>query len=209
MSIQAVAWVLENSTAELGARLVLIAIANHAHSDGTGAYPSYETIGQEARMDRRNAIAAVQRLEQDGHIKILRGGGRGHSNHYIILGLAGLKSGGDETSPFVSGNSDANSDGDHIKTVMPASPEPRTNRLTAVPNPKKPKKPVDNRTWAQKESDRRYGGEGARFLETTPEYIAEVEAKAEPPGAEVPKVVRPAEAARARSLIKSTLRKGS
>ena len=200
MSIQAVAWVLDHSPAEWGARLALISIANHADASGRDAWPSYATIAKEARMSRRAAIDAVARLEASQAIRIRKQASPQGTNVYTVLGIGGAGS--------ALGGEDDGEAGD-IQVVKPASPEPSFNHLTAVPNPKRPKKPVDNRTWAQKENDRRLGGEGARFLETTPEYIAEVEAKAEPPGVEVPKAVRPAEAARARSLIKSTLRKGS
>lgn len=126
MSIQAIAWVLENSTAELGARLVLLSIANHADRLGHNAYPSYETIGIEARMDRRNAIAAVQRLERDGHITVRRKASRLGTNVYTILGMAS-----DVSSPPTPVASDAAGDVHDTLLVMPASPEPSLNRLTA------------------------------------------------------------------------------
>lgn len=162
MSIQAVAWVLENSSAELGARLALISIANHADAFGLGAYPSYETIGREARMTRRAAIDAVQRLVEGGHLRVRKGQCPHGTNCYEIIGITS-----EVSSPTPNRASEAASEVDRVSLVKQASPEPSLNL--------KPRNAPQKRTQAQIESDRRYGGEGARFPETTPEYMAEVE----------------------------------
>ncbi|MGI8426069.1 MAG: hypothetical protein ACR2M4_05625 [Actinomycetota bacterium] len=97
MTIQSVGWVLDNSLAELGARLALISIANHADRLGGNSYVSFKTIGLEARISRRAAIYAVQRLEIDGHIRIKTAAGPHGENIYEIVGLAPEPS--EETSP--------------------------------------------------------------------------------------------------------------
>lgn len=68
MSIQALGWVLENSTTEKGDRLVLLSLANHAHTDGTDAYPSVATIMRETKLPERNVQYALKRLVDGGHI---------------------------------------------------------------------------------------------------------------------------------------------
>jgi hypothetical protein len=68
MSVQALSWVLENSAARLGARLVLIALANHAHDDGSNAYMSQATIAREARLTVRQVRRCLNELETSGEI---------------------------------------------------------------------------------------------------------------------------------------------
>ena len=79
MSVQALGWVLENSTTRGTDRLVLIALANHAGEltkDGTfDAWPGVERIAREAGLDRpRTAQQALARLVAAGAIeRVLNG----------------------------------------------------------------------------------------------------------------------------------------
>ncbi len=68
MSVHPLAWVLKNSEAKLGNRLVLIVLADHASDDGTGAYPSVATIAHECRMSPRNVQYALRDLAKEGSI---------------------------------------------------------------------------------------------------------------------------------------------
>lgn len=68
MSIHVLSWVLKHSDARLGARLVLLVLADHADEEGRHAYPSVDTIGQQARLSRRAVQGALRSLAQDGHI---------------------------------------------------------------------------------------------------------------------------------------------
>lgn len=84
MSWQAVTWVLEQSLAELGARLVLLAIASHANREGRNAFPSLDTITQETLMSRREVIYCIQKLEESGELRVHRGIGRGNPSRYEL-----------------------------------------------------------------------------------------------------------------------------
>lgn len=68
MSVQALSWVLEHSDAQYADRLVLISLADHAQSDGTGAWPSVETIARHAKISRRAALYSLSALEEQGAI---------------------------------------------------------------------------------------------------------------------------------------------
>lgn len=87
MSIEAIVWVFRNSEATLGARLVLVALADYAHDDGTKAWPSVETLAQKACMSERGARLALRRLERDGEI-VCTGQSRSGTNVYAIIGMA-------------------------------------------------------------------------------------------------------------------------
>lgn len=85
MSIRVLAWVLRNSEATLGARLVLIVLAEHAHNDGREAYPSVPTIAEEARLSRRSAQVALRHLEAAGHIERDGVGPRGQTKWAVLM----------------------------------------------------------------------------------------------------------------------------
>jgi hypothetical protein len=139
VSVQAIAWVLEHSSADGYLRLVLLSVANHAKADGTGAWPSYETISKEAGISRRRAISCVQRLEQAGLLRVMKGAGpKGRTgrptNLYEVMGLAGngdaeTPSSSDAPSPLAASNGDArasNGDAGDVLMVTGGSPEPST-----------------------------------------------------------------------------------
>lgn len=81
MSIQAVAWVLENSESTGSDRLVFIAIANHIGPTGW-AWPSVPHIAKEARVDRATVFRALDTLEESGELAICRRPGK--SNLYGV-----------------------------------------------------------------------------------------------------------------------------
>lgn len=60
--------VFDRSQATLGTRLVLLALANYAHPDGSNAFPMVETIAQRAHVSERTARAALGELERLGEI---------------------------------------------------------------------------------------------------------------------------------------------
>lgn len=68
LSVHAISWVLRYSEAELGDRLVLIVLADHAHADGTKAYPSLGTLAAESRMSERQVRRCLRNLEASGAI---------------------------------------------------------------------------------------------------------------------------------------------
>lgn len=85
-------WVLDNSTSTGSCRLVLLAIANHASSDGCEAWPTVETIGREAKVSRATVFRALDELEQAGLLRIEHGVGGGEKtpanyrpNRYTVL----------------------------------------------------------------------------------------------------------------------------
>lgn len=68
MSVHVTSWVLRNSEAHLGDRLVLLALADHAKDDGTYAWPSVETIAREAHLSSRQVRRCLRNLEESGSI---------------------------------------------------------------------------------------------------------------------------------------------
>lgn len=61
-------WVLDESDERLGRRLVLLALANYAHDDGTHAWPSIATLSRASRLSESQARRCLHQLEQAGAI---------------------------------------------------------------------------------------------------------------------------------------------
>ena len=83
-SVQAISWVIEHSKAKANPFVVLLMIANHARSDGTGAWPSLKTVAREARISRRTVWACVNELEKIGELVVHRHRGKKHTNYYDL-----------------------------------------------------------------------------------------------------------------------------
>lgn len=65
MSLKAMVWVMENSTAKLGDRLVLIALAENAGDAGEDSYPAQGTIAMKAGLSERQVRRCLVNLERD------------------------------------------------------------------------------------------------------------------------------------------------
>lgn len=85
MSIKAMATVWEKSEQSGSSLLMLLAIADYAHDDGTNAWPSLSTLARKTRMSRRNAIRTIKKLEKVGELFVVRRGAEHKSNEYSIL----------------------------------------------------------------------------------------------------------------------------
>lgn len=65
--------------------LVLLAIADHAHDDGGGAWPSVPTLARKCKLSDRHVRRVIRALEDSGEIAVERGAGRNGVNVYTIL----------------------------------------------------------------------------------------------------------------------------
>lgn len=86
MSVQATAWVIERSKQKGSHLLLLIMIANHAHADGTGAYPAIGTLARECRMSERQIKRMLPELEASGELIVFWSKGRKPHDYAIRMG---------------------------------------------------------------------------------------------------------------------------
>lgn len=86
MSVQAMSWVFDYSKAQANSRLVLLAIANHADSEGSKAWPALDRLARETLASRATVKRALQDLRGLGEVEWQRGfgfeGSRRRSNYY-------------------------------------------------------------------------------------------------------------------------------
>ena len=70
MSVEAIAWVLNHAPVESPvSKLVLVALANHAHPDGSAAFPSVATICRYTCLSERSVRQHLDNLEALGIIR--------------------------------------------------------------------------------------------------------------------------------------------
>lgn len=121
MSIHALSHVMRHSEATLAARLVVFVLAEHAHDDGTNAFPKVDTIAARTRLSRRGVQAALRKLEESGEI-VAAGKAKDGQTNWTVVGLGG----GAESAPLTSpgGRSTCAPRGEAH------SPEPSVNRHT-------------------------------------------------------------------------------
>lgn len=95
MSVRAISWVWENSSASGNDRLVLLAIADSAEHDGSNAWPSVRTIAKKCLLSERTVQRAIRSLvsageliveEQEGGSRFTPGNRR--PNRYALTGVA-------------------------------------------------------------------------------------------------------------------------
>jgi hypothetical protein len=84
VSVHVISWVLHQSKARLGDRLVLLMLADKANDDGTGAWPSVRTIAREARMSVRAVQYSLRRLEAAGAIVATGSSGHGTTVYTVL-----------------------------------------------------------------------------------------------------------------------------
>lgn len=80
--------VFEYSRAKYAARLVLLALADHADDEQRTAWPSLTRLGVKCRLDRANVARSLRTLEQLGELVRERAPGGGHeTTRYRIPSL--------------------------------------------------------------------------------------------------------------------------
>jgi hypothetical protein len=69
VSVRVSGWVWDQAGVKSGDLVVLLALADNAHDDGTGAYPSQAHLAKKARMTERQVRNCLKSLEEKGLIR--------------------------------------------------------------------------------------------------------------------------------------------
>lgn len=83
MSIRWMSAVWENGPEDKAELIVLLALADFS-DDAGNCWPSMASIGRKARMTERNARRVIRKLEADGYLQTVAGGGRFGCSQYRI-----------------------------------------------------------------------------------------------------------------------------
>lgn len=84
MSVMAMSWVWEHSEAKGSAKLVLLALADHAGQDGGDAYPSVRRLAARCGLSERTVQSAIEGLEALGEIEVERRCGPRGTNRFRL-----------------------------------------------------------------------------------------------------------------------------
>ena len=84
MSIQAISWVLDSSKSRLGARLVMISIANYADKSGRNAFPSVRTPAYKSNLSAPEVQRSLREPVALGELRIDRGAGPKGTHLYSL-----------------------------------------------------------------------------------------------------------------------------
>lgn len=92
MSIRVMSQVWAHSKMKGSALLLLLAIADHAHDDGTNAYPAVSVMAKKIRMSERQVQYLVRLLERSGELKTETGASPKGTNLYQVVIRVGVQS---------------------------------------------------------------------------------------------------------------------
>jgi Helix-turn-helix domain len=84
VSIKVMGEVWDSSSAKGGARLVLLALADHANDEGY-CHPSLARLAKKSALTERNVQFILRDLEARGELVVFRGAGRGRVSVYWVL----------------------------------------------------------------------------------------------------------------------------
>ena len=92
MSIKVMTLVWEHSRHKSSALLLLLAIADHAHDDGGGAFPAVGTLAKKVRMSTRQVQRLLETLDKSGELRVEWGEGpRGTNRYTVVLDRLGVR----------------------------------------------------------------------------------------------------------------------
>ena len=98
MSVHISSWVWKNSIHKGSPLLLLLFLADCAHDDGGGIYPSIATMVERTRLSERSVQYLLRFLESSGEITSEKGAGPHGVTVYSIRQIAGCKDCGVQTS---------------------------------------------------------------------------------------------------------------
>jgi hypothetical protein len=133
VSIQAIAWVLDQSRAQGIDRLVLIALANHANAETGRCDPGQRRIAQEANCSPGMVTVSIRRLAELGEVAIeAPGQGRATTKYHLpwlSTGFGSARPGSRATEPVARDGEAVARDFDPVaRDLDRAKPEPVLDR---------------------------------------------------------------------------------
>jgi DNA-binding transcriptional ArsR family regulator len=127
MSVHVISWALrEAPVTAKGDLLVLIVLADHAHDDGDGAYPSVQTIAMLARLSIRGVQNALRKLESAGLVEAKPRTGR--TTTYRVLTPTAVAAGVLPLRPAAVSGGERNQRPKPPQPLRPKRHEPSHNR---------------------------------------------------------------------------------
>jgi hypothetical protein len=106
MAVEATTWALRVPVGGT-AKVVLLGVANHAHPDGSEAYPSIKRLAEYACCDDRTVTRALRKLESEGWILRDGKGPRGQNKYRLAIWRRPTDGGGQNAPDDIGGPGEA------------------------------------------------------------------------------------------------------
>ncbi|MDX1545607.1 MAG: helix-turn-helix domain-containing protein [Rhodothermales bacterium] len=163
MSYQAVKYVLRHSRARGSARLVLVAIAEHADETGGRAWPSTETLAELANVSERMVRKNLRELESLGELTVHYKSGPHGCNLYTIS-LSAKPAEATTPGTVVPGTTGQDPEPQFREpgTTVPQDPEPQFPQTTLEPSRTTLKKTSSAKSQKKKRPGKRPGKRPAK-----------------------------------------------
>lgn len=154
MSVKVMSAIWDHGPEKQADRFVLLALADFANDDGE-CWPSVKTVSRKVCMTERGVQKIVQRLESEGWLSVVYGGGRHGCNLYTVNPERG------SPRTTFTPNVDTETPNKDAENPERGSPEPSLTinepSLPPVsPKPKPPPKAHLPEDWTPTDSDREY-----------------------------------------------------
>lgn len=116
MSVKMMSMVFDRFPYGGNERVLALAIADHAHDDGSSIFPGNERLAQKTMVSERTVIRLMQKFVKIGWLVKLKNGnsGRGIANEYCIS-PDWIK--GDKLSPFISDDKRVTSEAERVTNL--------------------------------------------------------------------------------------------
>lgn len=145
--------VWEKSKAQGSALLLELAIADHAHDDGTGAWPSIKFLSKKTRQSIRNTQYLVRTLEELGELEVSVNAGPAGTNCYTVNPGGAKIAGGCKPAQNLTRDCTRGVQ-TSVKNIRQIAPEPLEPSINHQGNGSSPVLKPFERISAEKELDR-------------------------------------------------------
>lgn len=131
MSIKIMSAIFESETLGPTERLIMLALADHADDTGR-CYPSMQRLCQRTGLSERAVQTNIKKLQGQGYIKVVSGGGKGRPNIYFVS--ANPASETPHQKPRFSNTVSDDIQTPHLTTSNPAPDAPEPSRTIIEPS---------------------------------------------------------------------------
>ncbi|MDQ7262689.1 helix-turn-helix domain-containing protein [Paracoccus sp. PS-1] len=131
MSVKIMSAVFESETLGPTERLIMLALADHADDTGR-CYPSMQRLCQRTGLSERAVQVNIKKLQGQGYIKVVSGGGKGRPNIYFVSANPAPET--PHQKPRFSNTVSDDIQTPHLTTPNPAPDAPEPSRTIIEPS---------------------------------------------------------------------------
>lgn len=131
MSIKIMSAIFDSETLAPTERLIMLALADHADDTGR-CYPSIQRLCQRTGLTERAVQSNIKKLQAQGYIKVVPGGGKGRPNIYFVSANPAAET--PYEKPRITNTVSDDTQTPHLTTPNPAADAPEPSVTTIEPS---------------------------------------------------------------------------